>query len=389
MTFIPRLLAQDIQDSLQNNKVLLILGARQVGKTTLVNHILQGDSGAILNMDVKVDHDRLKRAAALEPSAGLKTLTDGRILIIDEAQRIKDIGRITKGWYDRAVTTKIILLGSASANLLTVAAGELVGRNQKLWLTPLLFREVLSQQQWYSPQDTPAQTHEFFPSQLNAILMERLVYGSYPDAYLTSDPKDYLTTLTSDYLFKDIFGSAAVRATEDIRNLLLELARATGQTISYLQLATRLKISRPTAQKYLRLLEESFIIFSVPAYSTQPTQETARSYKYYFWDTGVKNALLHEWNVSSERSDIRQLWDNWIMAEVKKLSVTLNRSEEIFFWQSRNGSKVDLVIKQGTDLHPFDFRFYPDEANPSRAFRNRYNLTPKTIHPANMLEVLR
>jgi predicted AAA+ superfamily ATPase len=218
--------------------------------------------------------------------------------------------------------------------------------------------------------------------------MQRLIFGSYPEAYITDDPARYLTNLSSDYLLKDIFTSSLVRSPQDVRRLLLELAQEIGNIVSVAALATRLKISRQTVQKYLELLENIFVIFSVPAYATNPLTEINKSRKYYFWDNGVKNALQREWVVSESRSDIKTLWENWVVAEIFKLSRTLNRHEELFFWQSRNGSTVDLVVKQGKTLFPFNICFNPHNATPCRSFTTSYNAQLQHITPENILEIL-
>lgn len=282
--YISRLLEERIKESLKNHKVLLLLGARQVGKTTLIEHILSDYRGQLLNMDIEVDRARLRAAAKLTPSEAVRSLGAGRpagraspeagdVLVIDEAQRIPNIGRIAKGWYDARVPTKIILLGSSSATLLDTAAAELAGRNDKLWLTPLLFEEVLDQQDWFVPHARDARRmpgdrtvqptflHEQFSGQIRSLLLNRLVFGSYPEAYLTDEPSEYLTNLSSDYLLKDIFTGSLVRSPEDVRRLLLELASELGHTVSITQLATRLRLSRQTCQRYLDLLEGIFVIF--------------------------------------------------------------------------------------------------------------------------------
>lgn len=386
--YINRLVEAQLTKSLKNRKVLLLLGARQVGKTTLIEHILKKRAGQMLNMDIAVDYARVTAAAHLAPHEAIRSLGGKELLIIDEAHRVPDIGRITKGWYDAHVKTKIILLGSSSQTLLDNASAELAGRNEKLWVTPLLFQEVLQQQSWFTKELPPAALQQHFADQVQALLLQRLVYGSYPEAYVTDNPEQYLTNLTSDYLLKDIFTSSLVRSPEDVRRLLLELTQEIGNTVSVNQLATRLKLSRQTVQRYLDLLEGIFVIFSVPAYCTNPTTEISKSYKYYFWDNGVKNALQREWVVSDKRSDIGVLWENWVMAELFKLSRTLNRQEEIFFWQSRNGSGVDLVIKQGSELFPFEICFDEHHAKSSRSFSSTYKIPAQHITPQNVLEVL-
>lgn len=389
--YIPRLLEEQITQSLGNRKVLLLLGARQVGKTTLIEHLLAARRGELLNMDIEVDQARLLAAAKLAPAEAVRSLGAGEaggVLVIDEAHRVPSIGRIVKGWYDAHVPAKFILLGSSSATLLDTAAAELAGRNEKLWLTPLLFEEVLRQQRWYDPERAPAAVQVDFGAQVRSLLLNRLVFGSYPEAYLTDDPRQYLTNLSSDYLLKDIFTASIVRSPEDVRRLLLELAGELGQIVSMSQLATRLTISRPTVQRYLDLLEGIFVIFSLPAYYTDPVKEVTKSRKYYFWDTGVKNALQREWVVGESRSDLTALWENWVLAEIIKQSWSERRHEDLFFWRSRNDSTVDLVVKRGSEVHAFDVRFEPRGWRPSLAFMRLYGVEPQLIHADNVLEFL-
>ncbi len=389
MTYISRSIEGNIQESLKNRKILFLLGARQVGKTTLIEHLLQTTHGELLNMDVQLDEARFKDASHLEPIQGIRALTSSQILVIDEAQRVPNIGRIVKGWYDAHVPVKIVLLGSSSASLIDIAASELVGRNEKLWLTPLLFEEILSKQSWFSKKShTPQQLQQSFSKTIRPLLMQRLVYGSYPEAYLTKDPHAYLKNLVDDYLLKDIFTKSIVRSPDDVRRLLLELTQEIGHTVSIMQLATRLHLSRQTVQRYLDLLEGIFVIFKIPAYYTDTASEVAKSYKYYFWDTGVKNALQKEWTISVKRSDINILWENWVIAEIMKISYTYQRHEEIYFWRSRHESNVELVVKQGKQIHPFNISYHPHAAKPSRAFTNTYGVEPKIIHPDNFLEYL-
>ncbi len=389
--YITRLLEEQITQSLRNRKVLLLLGARQVGKTTLIEHLLSARRGEMLNMDIEVDQARLLSAAKLAPAEALRSLGAGNAdsaLVIDEAHRVPSIGRIVKGWYDARVPAKIILLGSSSATLLDTAASELAGRNEKLWLTPLLFEEVLRQQRWYDGQREPVEVQTDFSAQVRALLLNRLVYGSYPEAYLTDDPRQYLTNLSSDYLLKDIFTASIVRSPEDVRRLLLELASELGRMVSVSQLATRLAISRPTVQRYLDLLEGIFVIFSLPAYYTDGVKEVTKSRKYYFWDTGVKNALQREWVVGESRSDLTALWENWVLAEIIKQSWTQRRHEDLFFWRSRNDSTVDLVVKRGRELHAFDIRWQPRGWRPSLSFMRTYQVEPRLIQADNVLEEL-
>jgi predicted AAA+ superfamily ATPase len=386
--FITRYLEKSIRETLDNHKVLFLLGARQVGKTTLVKNFLKESSGVMLNMDFERDRKRLEQAAYLDPQEAMRALGAEKLLIIDEAQRLPGIGRICKGWYDMEVAAKIILLGSASANLLDEAAYELTGRNEKLWLTPLLFQEIIEQQEWYSSVYPMSELHGRFPDQVRSLLHNRLIFGCYPEAYLNSNPALYLENLSSDYLLKDIFASATIRSPEDVRRLLVELAANVGQPLSVLQLATRLNLSRQTIEKYLRFLEGIFIIFPLPAYATDPIKEISRSNKYYFWDNGVRNALQHDWLNSDQRPDMHQLWENWIISEIFKQGRTFHRQEQLYFWQNRNGSTVDLIVRQGEKLFPFDIRYDSFGYNPTVSFGRTYHVEPKVITPDNFLEYI-
>ena len=386
--YIPRLLDAQIEKAFSNQKVLFLIGPRQVGKTTLVRHILARHKGKMLNMDIASRRKRLEEASRLDPAQAVTMLGGVEVLIIDEAQRVDDIGRICKGWYDDEVKTKIILLGSSSATLLGTAAAELTGRNEKLWLTPLLLREIIEQQDWFYNKYDARSLQQGFPEQIQALIQSRLIFGNYPEAYLSPDPRTYLVNLTNDYLLKDLFTDSLVRLPEDVRRLLVELANSVGTTLSGQQLSTRLNLSRQTIEKYLSLLEGIFVIFNLPAYSTDRIKEVHRSQKYYFWDNGVMNALREAWTVSDTRADMEQLWQNWVMAEIFKQGRTFNRHEDLFFWQSRNGSTVDLVVKQGFKLHAFDMRFDAHGYAPSRAFKNIYGFSPSAIHPGNVLEYI-
>lgn len=388
MAYIPRLIEGQITELMKNQKVLFLLGARQVGKTTLIEHMLDTRSGALLNMDIEVDRARLRAAAKLEPEESVRSLGGKDVLVIDEAHHVSEVGRVVKGWYDAHVKTKIVLLGSSSATLLDIASAELTGRNEKMWLTPLLFQEILNQQKWFDEGRSPDTIHEHFGEQIKSLLLGRLIFGSYPEAYLEDNPQSYLTNLSSDYLLKDIFTKSLVRSPEDVRRLLLELASELGNTIAVAQLATRLHLSRQTVERYLDLLEGIFVIFSLPAYHTDPIKEVTKSCKYYFWDTGVKNALQREWVMSGNRSDINALFENWVIAEMFKQSRTYNRDEDLFFWQSRNDSTVDLIVRRGSTIHPFDIRFSPHTARASRSFVSTYNVIPQLIHPGNILKYL-
>ena len=380
--YLKRAAEQPLKDILASDKVGVILGARQVGKTTLVEHVLAGQPAVFLNFDVEVDKARFLAAAALSPSEGLRSLGNPTVLVIDEAQRLPDTSRIIKGWHDARLPAKFLLLGSSSLNLLDQAAESLTGRNRKLVLPPLLFSETLGTQVWANADAAPDHLCQHFAPQLRAFLMQRLSFGSYPEIVTSDQPTRLLRELSSDYLWKDVLQAGLVKTPDLIKRLLLLLAHQAGAEVSVNELATQLQMARPTVNRYLDLLEQTFVIFRLPSFSTNPRKEITKSQKMFFWDTGIRNALLNAFSTDEFRPDIGALWENWVIAEVAKRNALLGSPAELYFWRSRAQSEVDLVVKQANDLQAFEIKWSPRRVS-GRAFRDAYGVEIKPIHSEN------
>lgn len=379
MDYIPRFAQARFVKLLKSPKVVMILGARQVGKTTLVQHVLKGNNAFFLNLDLEIDKQRFLAASKITPLEAIKSFGMPDILVIDEAQRLVETGRIIKGWYDTKVPTKIVLLGSSSLNILSQSAESLTGRNVKLFLTPLMFKEILSFQDWYSSVFSWNKLQKQFSEQINTLLLQTLVFGSYPEVVITSQRTQYLTNLVSDYLLKDILQLGLVKNPDVIKRLLMLLAHQVGSEVSVNELANNLKLSRVTVDRYLDLLEQTFVIFKLPAFSTNPRKEIAKSAKIYFWDTGVRNALLNELNLNPLRSDIGRLWENWVVAEIAKENIQMEARKSLYFWRSRAGSEVDLVIKDGQRIKAFEIKWSARRRRGIRAFRDSYGIDVKLL----------
>lgn len=371
-----------LKEILAGNKVGVILGARQVGKTTLVQHVLGGQSAVFLNFDVDVDKARFRAAAALPPIDALRSLGAASVLVIDEAQRLPETSRIIKGWHDARLPVKILLLGSSSLDLLDQAAESLTGRSQKLVLPPLLFFETLSAQPWAAADASPEHLCRHFAPQLRACLMQRLAYGSYPEIVTSNEPRQLLRELSSDYLWKDVLQAGLVRTPDLIKRLLLLLAHQAGSEVSVNELATQLQIARPTVDRYLDLLEQTFVIFRLRSFSTNPRKELAKSQKVFFWDTGIRNALLNAFTTDEYRPDIGALWENWVIAEVAKRNALLGSPAELCFWRTRGQSEVDLVVRGSNGLQAFQIRWSPGRIS-GRAFREAYGVDVQLIQADN------
>ena len=230
--YLSRVAELPLKDILAGDKVGVILGARQVGKTTLVEHVLAGQPAVCLNFDVEVDKARFLAAAALAPSDALRSLGNPAVLVIDEAQRLTETSRIIKGWHDLRLPAKFLLLGSSSLDLLDQAAESLTGRNRKLMLPPLLFSETLGTQVWAKVDTAPDHLCQHFASQLRAFLMQRLNFGSYPEVVTSENPTQLLRELSADYLWKDVLQAGLVKTPDLIKRLLLLLAHQAGSEVS-------------------------------------------------------------------------------------------------------------------------------------------------------------
>jgi predicted AAA+ superfamily ATPase len=380
--YVKRLAESALQAILGGTKVGIVLGARQVGKTTLVEHVVQGRGALFLNFDVEVDKARFLAAAALPPAEALRSFRSPPVLVVDEAQRLPEAPRIVKGWHDARLPVTILLLGSSSLDLLDQAAESLTGRNRKLVLPPLLFSEAISSQSW-APQETPRDhLRRHFAAQLRASLLQRLAFGSYPEVVLDPDPARLLRELSADYLWKDVLQTGLVKTPELIKRLLLLLAHQAGSEVSVSELATQLQMARPTVDRYLDILEQTFVIFRLPAFSTNPRKEIAKGRKVYFWDTGIRNALLNAFSTDPLRPDRGALWESWVIAEVAKRNALLGSPAELHFWRSRTHSEVDLVVKRGDALRAFEIKWSGRSA-PGRAFRNAYGVPVETVGPEN------
>jgi len=380
--YLRREAEEALRDILADDKVGVMLGARQVGKTTLVEHVLAGQAAVFLNFDVDVDKARFLAAAALSPGDGLRSLGTPAVLVIDEAQRLPEASRIVKGWHDARLPVKFLLLGSSALDLLDQAAESLTGRNRKLVLPPLLLSEALGTQAWANAPATPDHWCRHFAPQLRAFLLQRLAFGSYPEVVTSPNPTPLLRELSSDYLWKDVLQTGLVKTPDLIKRLLLLLAHQAGSEVSVNELATQLQMARPTVDRYLDLLERTFVIFRLPSFSTNPRKEIAKSQKVFFWDTGIRNALLHAFSTDEFRPDIGALWENWVIAEVAKRNVLLGEPAELFFWRTRAQSEVDLVVKQGDVLRAFEIKWSAQRTG-GRAFRDAYGVEVEPIRPAN------
>ena len=267
-------------------------------------------------------------------------------------------------------------------NLLDQCSESLVGRNEKIILPPLVFQEIVDSQSWFSEVYSLEQIREHFDKQVQALVMQTMVFGFYPEAYLTENRQKYLLNLVSDYMFKDILQLGLVKTPELLKKLLMLLAFQVGAEVSVNEIAQNLRMSRLTVERYLDLLEETYVIFRVPSFSSNPRKEISKNKKIYFYDNGVRNALLNEFSQNPLRPDIGKLWENWVMSEFLKGNVLSAQPGNLHFWRSRSGSEVDLVVTKGDKINAYEIK-WKKRGTSNRAFSEKYGVPVRLVDSSN------
>ncbi|HEY8688990.1 MAG TPA: ATP-binding protein [Chitinophagaceae bacterium] len=314
MLIVKREIEQQVEKLLGKNKVLLILGTRRVGKTFLINAIQQKykDPIVVLNGEDFEVQELLKKRT----SANYKRLIgSAKLLILDEAQVIPEIGKVLKFMIDSIPHLTILATGSSSFDLLNKAGEPLTGRQIQFNLYPLAQLELKESESYV---------------ETNQNLEERLVYGSYPELFQLNSYTEksvYLQQLVQSYLLKDILAFEGIRQSDKIIRLLRLIAYQVGSEVSYNELAGQLGISKNTVENYLDLLSKVFIIYRLSAYSTNQRKEVSKSSKWYFFDNGIRNAIINDFRFPALRNDIGILWENYIISERIKRNSYLYQCE--------------------------------------------------------------
>lgn len=341
-----RLLKKSIGDKFFQGKVILLIGARQTGKTTLSSEILKEFSDKkeikIFNGDNPTDRELLGN----KDLEFLKGLTeDADFILIDEGQKIENIGQTLKLLVDHYKNKKqIIVTGSSSFHLLDSTSEPLTGRKHVYTLYPLSIQEIYG-------KDYLALTRE---------LETLLVFGSYPEiaGKKTFESKiELLKELTSSYLYRDILEFQQIKNPDILRSLLKALALQIGSEVSYNELSKIIGIDKKTIERYVDLLEKSFVIFRLSPYNKNKRKEISKLKKIYFYDLGIRNALINNFNFLDSRNDTGGLWENFLMTERLKYRAYHSIYADQYFWRTYEGGEVDLVEEREGKLFGYEFKW--------------------------------
>jgi len=359
---------------LKPNKALIILGPRQVGKTTLMKDYLAKISYKykLISGDDLLIHKPFINQSLKEITA----FCEGYELIaIDEAQKIPNIGMAMKLMVDHIPGIRIIATGSSSFELAGQTGEPLTGRKTTMLLYPIAQMELLD---------------HFNAFELKQKLTEFLIYGSYP-AVLTEDSfaekRKLLNEITGSYLFKDILAFERIRNPQLLLDLLRLLAFQIGSEVSVNELSIKLGIDNKTVKRYLELLEKAFIIFTLRGYSGNLRKEISKKPKYYFYDTGIRNAVIANFNPPETRNDIGQLWENFLVMERLKKQSYLPVYANNFFWRSWTNKEVDFIEEREGKLFGYEFKWSPVQSKPPVLWLDSYpEATYEIINRENYME---
>ncbi|MDZ7363672.1 MAG: ATP-binding protein [candidate division KSB1 bacterium] len=381
--YIPQKQIENLEHLLAPGKVLVLYGARRVGKTTLIkkfieNYLRENPSEASRVLLVNGDDIVVRQFLESQSIQKLKDFVGHHaLLVIDEAQYVAQIGLNLKLLVDHVPHLKIIATGSSSFDLAKDIGEPLTGRKYVLKLFPLAQMEISQIEK----------THE-----TAANLESRLLWGTYPEAVILADNRrreEFLRELVSSYLLKDILELEGIRHSNKLVQLLQLLAFQIGKEASLNELGTQLGMSKNTVERYLDLLEKVFVIYQLSAFSRNLRKEITKSRRYYFHDLGIRNALIGNFNPLALRNDVGQLWENYIITERLKRQEYLRQFTRFYFWRTYDQKEIDLVEEREGKLFGYEMKWQPQSAKAPKDWQAAYPEAGfEIIHQENYLNFL-
>jgi predicted AAA+ superfamily ATPase len=377
MKYISRAIEQKIIENLKPNKVVIIFGARRVGKTELIKRVTEkiNEDYLLLNGE---DVEHIMVLEQRSTSNYNRLLGDKNLLIIDEAQAVPEIGLKLKLMVDTIPNLKIIATGSSSFDLNNQIGEPLVGRKTEFSLFPLAQMEFSKEEDYLETK---------------ANLEERLIFGGYPELTHLPDRNrkiEYLKDQINAYLLKDIIAFEGIKKRDKIVQLLKIIAFRNGSEISIEGIGNQLQMSKNTIDRYLDLLSKVFIIHKVSGFSRNLGNEITKKSKWYFYDNGIRNAIISNFNPINLRDDIGQLWENYLISERLKYQSYKRMQINNYFWRTHTQKEIDWVEKRENKLSAFEFKWNEStKVKPPAVWQKAYpNAKFKVITPGNYLDFI-
>lgn len=365
MNGIERDLKAVLDSKIGKGKVLLLIGPRQVGKTTLLKNILTSISSEKKVQFWNCDESDVRQFLSEANSAKLKSFVgNSDFIVIDEAQRVKDIGLTIKLLHDSFPNVQLAVTGSSSLDLSNSINEPLTGRKFEYNLFPFSTNELVN--------------HTSMLEEMR-LLKNRLVYGFYPDVVNNpGEEKEILTNIVNSYLYKDVFEFQDIRKSSVIEKLVQALALQVGSEVSFNELGNLLGIDTVTVQRYVDLLEKAYVIFHIRSFSRNVRNELKKSIKIYFYDNGVRNSVISNFSPVELRSDIGALWENFLISEKIKNNAYHNKHAKYYFWRTTQKQEIDFIEEVDQNLFAYEFKYNPKKVNSKCpvTFSNNYPNVP-------------
>lgn len=372
---IHRQIEQIIENDFFKGKIIVILGARQVGKSTLIKILptcntidtlwLDGENSDVRQILKNANSERLKQLTA-----------NNNIVVIDEAQKIEDIGSVLKLFADYNKDIQVIASGSSAFELRNTLNEPLTGRKFEYKLFPISFTEMVK--------------HTNLLQEIRE-LPQRLVYGYYPEIVTSpNDAERLLRFLSDSYLYKDIFLFKGIKKPEKMLELLKLLAFQIGSEVNFNELSNSLKIDNQTVESYIEMLEQAFVIYKLPGYHTNQRTELKKSKKIYFNDLGIRNALINDFRPIEIRNDAGLLFENYVVNELRKQNEYNQVYANFYFWRNTVQREIDLIIEKNGQIRAFEIKWNSAKmAKLTKGFTNIYGETEfKVINNENFFEII-
>jgi uncharacterized protein len=357
---INRIIEKTLTEQLIPNKVNLIFGTRRVGKTFLLKKIMANQSFKTLFLQGE-DADTQQLLAQKSIANYKRNLQNIELLVIDEAQAIPEIGKILKLIIDNIEGIRVLVTGSSAFDLANLYGEPLIGRAFFHELYPISQQELMA-------QENALQTIQ--------NLEERLIYGGYPELWnlpFSVSKAEYLKDLLNTYLLKDIIAFEGIKNSSKIRDLLRLIAFQIGKEVSLDELAKQLQMSRNTVEKYLDLCSKVFILKKIEAFSGNLRKEITKSSRWYFWDLGVRNALINDFRPLSLRTDKGELWENYLISERLKFLKYNKILAETYFWRTYDQQEIDWLEHENGQMRAYEFKWKESKAKIPKAFATTYS----------------
>ncbi len=354
-----RTIDKKIVESFKKERIVLIFGARQIGKTTAC--LAYFNSVKEEKKLISGEDNYIKEELGKCTEQSIKNIFGAATFIfIDEAQNIPNIGSVLKLIYDMMPNIKVLATGSSAFGLASMTNESLAGRKESISAYALTYSEM--------------KINNIFNYDKN-LIDQTLIFGSYPKVLLEADierKKVILDELSESYLYKDVLNFQGIRKSLVIAKLAQLLGFQIGQEVSLNELARQLGISNETVNKYINILEKSFIIFALSSYSKNKRSEISRNKKYYFWDQGVRNSIVNTFQDLEARNDIGALWESYIISEVIKKSKLNNEFKNFYFWRNYSGQEIDLIVEKDSQINGYEIKYSKDNMGNKNSFREMY-----------------